>query len=151
GLTAHPDKQWVVQQARTAAMVFGEQPVPPQYLLRDHDTKFVQEFDEVFASEGVRVVPISVQAPNMSAHAERWVQSVKQEALDHFIVFGEEHPRHILDRYLIYYHSQRPHQSLGNRPPDGGPPDESDSPVSVDEVCCEEDLGGLLKHYYRPA
>ncbi|HEY8506127.1 MAG TPA: hypothetical protein VIL46_16190 [Gemmataceae bacterium] len=54
GMTAHPDRAWVAQQGRNAAMVFADEPVRPRYLLRDHDTKFVEEFDQVLGAEGWR-------------------------------------------------------------------------------------------------
>ena len=88
----------------------------------------------------------------MNPHAEAWVQRVKHECLNHFIVFGERHLRHILSRWLDYYHRFRPHQGLGNVPIS---PSEfsSDSMISIpfDKIACREWLGGLLKHYERKA
>ena len=46
-----------------------------------------------------------------------------------------------------YYHQERPHQGLGNRPLVGANPD----PPSQGKIVCKERLGGLLKHYYRKA
>jgi putative transposase len=151
GMTANPDRAWMVQQARNRAMIFDQEPVKPKYLLRDRDSKFVQEFDAILASEGIEVKPIAVRAPNQNAVAERFVQSAKSECLDHFIVFGEAHLRHLLSEYLIYYHHFRPHQGLGNRPLGC-----TDSALVVadrhlGEVACEERLGGLLRHYQRRA
>jgi putative transposase len=40
GLTPHPDRAWVAQQARNTAMFFAEQEVKPAVLLRDNDGKF---------------------------------------------------------------------------------------------------------------
>jgi putative transposase len=152
GLTAQPDRQWVVQQARNVALFFDEQPSKLRFLLRDHDSKFVREFDGVLEAEGVAVVPTSIRAPNMNAVAERFVQTVKQECLDHFVVFGEDHLRHLLAEFLRHYHEHRPHQGLGNVPPDGPPPaEDTDIPLSLAAVRCQERLGGLLKHYTRRA
>jgi transposase InsO family protein len=131
-------------------MFFDEQPVKPKYLVRDRDSKFVAGFDEILESEGIKVVKTSVGAPNMNAVAERFVGSVRRECLDHFIVLGEEHLRHILKSYLVHYHEQRPHQGLDNVPPHGLPPG-NDTPLSLADVRCEESLGGWLKHYWRPA
>ncbi|HEY8503744.1 MAG TPA: integrase core domain-containing protein [Gemmataceae bacterium] len=149
GMTAHPDRAWVAQQARNVAMHFGEQPVRPRYLLRDHDTKFVEEFDAILKAEGVEVKAVGPLAPDLNAHAERWVQSIKSECLDHFVVFGEAHLRHSVDCYVTYYNTDRPHQSLGNVPLSGQPPGPSREPPV--EVACAERLGGLLRHYYRKA
>ncbi|GIW91747.1 MAG: hypothetical protein KatS3mg109_2179 [Pirellulaceae bacterium] len=151
GMTPNPNAPWVIQQARNAAMHFGEEPAKPRYLLRDHDSKFVPEFDAVLEAEGMEVVPTSVQAPNMNAVAERFVQTVKGECLDHFIVFGEAHLRYLLKQFLIHYHECRPHQGLGNMPLGGLPAVPEDKPLILSEVRCEERLGGLLKHYSRAA
>jgi putative transposase len=151
GLTAHPDRAWVAQQARNTAMFFAEQEVKAAVLLRDNDQKYGPVFDAVFAAEGVEVKPITPRSPNLNARAERWVQTVKRELLDRFVVFGEAHLRYLLSEFLSHYHEARPHQSLGNAPPcepsslaDGPPPDPA-------EVVCHERLGGLLKHYSRKA
>ena len=156
GMTAHPDRDWMKQQARNISMFFAEQPIQPKYLLRDHDTKFVAEFDAILESDGITVKPVGPRAPNMNAHAERWVQTVKDECLNNVIVFGEDHLRYILKEYLTHYHEERPHQSLDNRPLNAPEESDSDKPVILpfpkrDEVVCHERLGGLLRHYTRRA
>jgi len=70
---------------------------------------------------------------------------VTNECLDYFAVFGEAHLRHLLSEYLAHYHSERPHQGLGNRLV-AGPDPRADAPVGG-AVVCEERLGGLLRHY----
>jgi putative transposase len=95
---------------------------------------------------------VSVRAPNQNAVAERFVQSVKSEVLDHFMVFSEKHLRHLLSEFLAHYHEERPHQGLGNVPLGGAPPSAEDrSILPLSEVRCRERLGGLLKHYRRTA
>jgi putative transposase len=44
---------------------------------------------------------------------------VKQECLDHFVVFGERHLRYLIREYVNHFHEERPHQGLGNVPPSG--------------------------------
>jgi putative transposase len=150
GMTANPDRQWMMQQARNTAMFFAEQADKPRYLLLDNDGKFVPEFDRILEAEGVQVKPITPCSPNLNATAERFVQSVKSEALDHFLIFGEKHLHYILTAYARYYHELRPHQGLGNVPPRATLP-APDTGEPVGEVVCEEFLGGLLKHYSRRA
>jgi putative transposase len=133
------------------AMIFDQEPVKPKYLLRDRDSKFVKDFDAILASEGITVTPIGVRAPNQNAVAERFVQSVRRECLDHFVVFGEAHLRHIMSEYLIYYHQHRPHQGLGNRPLSWTESAAAETDRPVGEVVCQERLGGLLRHYQRRA
>lgn len=151
GMTANPDRAWMMQQARNMAMIFDQESVKPKYLLRDHDSKFVKEFDAILASEGIEVKPVGVRAPNQNAVAERFVQTVKGECLDWFCVFGEAHLRYILGEFLAHYHRARPHQGLGNVPPDAPPQPENGEPRALAGVRCEERLGGLLKHYVRAA
>ena len=53
--------------------------------------------------------------PNLNDFAERFVQSIKIECLDHFVCFGEGHLRHIVAKYLEFYNRHRPHQGRNNR------------------------------------
>jgi putative transposase len=118
-------------------------------LLRDHDTKFTQQFDAILEAEGVEVKAVGPRAPNMNAVAERWVQSVKQECLDHFVVFDESHLRYILNQYLDWYHRCRPHQGLDKNLVDRAATSIAAGPFSADAIVWDERLGGLLKHYNR--
>lgn len=104
------------------------------------------EFDAILQSDGLEVVAVGPRAPNLNAHAERWVLSIKSECLDHFVVFGEDHLRYIVKEYLAHYNGERPHQGVGNVPLTSSPPD-----TSWGEVVCVERLGGLLRHYHRVA
>ena len=127
-------------------MFFGEQSPKPTYLLRDNDGKFGAAFDTVFEAEGIKVKKVGPRAPNMNAYAERWVQSVRRECLNHFIVLGEGHLRHILKEYEHHYNFERCHQGVGNVPLTSQPAAPADGVIE-----CSERLGGLLKHYHRNA
>jgi len=58
GVTANPNSAWVAQQARNLIMTLAEQEQRPRFLIRDRDSKYKGPFDEVFRSEGVRIVKI---------------------------------------------------------------------------------------------
>ena len=113
GMTPNPDRAWVAQQSRNTAMYFSQLPESPTMLIRDRDQKYSEQFDAVFKAEGVEVKRVGPQAPNMNAFAERWVQSVQKERLNHSLVFGEAHLRHILAEYVAHYYQERPHQGWG--------------------------------------
>ena len=117
----------------------------------DHDTKFTAQFEQILKSDGIKLKLTAVQAPNQNAYAERWVQTIQQECLDHFIVLGEKHLRYIVQEFVDYYNNFRPHQAKGNLPLGvDKPPDPPDS-VTLGDIECHERLGGLLRHYERKA
>jgi putative transposase len=70
-ITTNPDGRWVAQQARNLLMTLDED-VRLRFFIRDRDSKFTRDFDEVFRSVGVRVITAPVRAPKARAHTERW-------------------------------------------------------------------------------
>lgn len=109
-----PNGAWVEQQARNLVYDLAERGEKASYLIRDGDTKFTQKFDEIFKSEGIKVKKQPYRSPSLNAFAERFVQSIKQECLDHFVVFGEHHLERLIREYERHYNTVRPHQGLGN-------------------------------------
>jgi len=55
--------------------------------------------------------------PLANPYAERVIGSIRRECLEHVIVLGERHLRHILTRYADYYHGARTHLSLAKDSP----------------------------------
>jgi putative transposase len=53
-ITTNPAGRWVTQQARNLLMQLDDEEVRPRFLVRDRDSKFTRDFDEVFRSEGIR-------------------------------------------------------------------------------------------------
>jgi putative transposase len=154
GMTPNPDNIWMAQAARNMSMTFADEPAEcrPSHIIRDRDSKFTERFSSILETDGIKFRPIPARSPNMNPHAEAWVQRTKHEVLDHFIVFGEHHLRHILACWVTYYHTQRPHQGLGNVPIQVPlPPAEPLDAFRLDDIVCHELLGGLLKHYVRKA
>jgi putative transposase len=120
-------------------------------LLRDGDGKFTKDFDRTLKAVGIDVKRVGPRKPNQNAFAERWVQSVKQECLDRFIVFGEDHLRYIIAEYVEHYNQERPHQARDNLPLCAAKPPDGVSFLAPSAIACHERLGGLLKHYSRAA
>jgi len=81
-----------------------------------------------------------------NAHMERWIRSLKAECLDHFVPIGRRHLDHLVTEYLEHYHTERPHQGVGNRLLIG-----RGSPAEEGEIVCRARLGGALRHYERQA
>jgi hypothetical protein len=62
GVTANPSSAWVTQQARNVAMDLDDRARPIRFLLRDHDAKFTDRFDEVFHTQGAEVIRTPILA-----------------------------------------------------------------------------------------
>jgi putative transposase len=144
--TANPNGDWVAQQARNLVMHLGEQQ-PFRFLVRDRDSKFSHAFDEVFRTEGIRVIRTPVQAPNGNAHAERWVRTVRNDCLDRILILGRRHLEHVLRIYHQHYNAHRPHRALRLMPPDGRDP----TPPEATAGLRRRDLLGGLIHEYEAA
>jgi transposase InsO family protein len=148
GVTPHPDERWMMQIARNATMADWDILSPGHYLIYDRDRKFCPAFQRLIDQAGVMRVMLPPQSPNLNAYAERWVRSVKEEALSRLILFGERALWHTLNEYVTHYHQERPHQSKGNvilmpcMPP---------TQRRNRSLQCRERLGGLLKYYYGEA
>jgi putative transposase len=146
GVTDHPDSAWVTQQARNLAIEDRLDAV--RFLIHDRDSKYPWSFDEVFRTEGVRIVRSPVRSPKANAVCERWVGTVRRECLDHVLVLGRQHLKRVLTSYVAHYNGQRPHRALDLQTPEL----RGDPPVRVDpgRIRCLDVLGGLI-HEYEPA
>jgi len=121
---------------------------PGQYLIHDRDTKFCAAFQQLLDGAGVKRLPLPPRSPNLNAIAERWVRSVKSEALSPLILLGERSLRHVLSEYLTHDHKERCHQGLGNVIPFPARQAANDHEGAIQ---CQKRLGGLLKFYDREA
>ena len=128
GITTSPEGRWVSQQARNLLMQLDDEGIRPRFLIRDRDSKFTREFDEVFRAEGIRVI----RAP----------------------VIGRGHLQHALATYTSHYNEHRPHHG-GQRPPLSQPPPGGERTrsdvVDLDRVRRRELLGGLIHEYQLAA
>jgi transposase InsO family protein len=138
-VTPHPNAQWLAQQLTEA---FGWKEIP-RYLVRDRDGAYGDAFVRRLRAIGIRDRPTAPRSPWQNGHAERVIGSIRRECLDHVVVFGERHLRHLLLSYQRYYNEARTHLSLNK-----------DAPVprqirSVGRVVSVPLLGGLHHRYVR--
>jgi hypothetical protein len=149
GITRHPNEAWMKQIARNVTMDEWGFLDSRRYLIHDRDTKYTDSFRVIVKSGHVEPLKLPARSPNLNAYAERWVKSVKEEALSKLILFGEASLRRVLSEYLVHFHRERNHQGKGNVLLF---PQNCQSASSSDRsVRCRERLGGLLKYYHREA
>ena len=144
--TANPAGAWVEQQARNFTMHVEETGLECSIVVHDRDAKFTRAFDGILNENGAKPNRLPPCSPNLNAYAERFVQTLKHECLNHFIVFGERHLNYLVAEFVDHYHTARPHQGIGNATPIPC----RDGPCSG-PIRCESRLGGVLKHYHRAA
>jgi transposase InsO family protein len=147
-VTAHPTGMWVAQQTRNLLMELGERAADVKFLIRDRDRKFTNTFDEVFRSEGIRILLSAPQAPRMNAIMERWVGSVRREILDRVLIINATHLRTVLAEYQTHFNYHRPHRALDQASPLRALPEPIDADI---KVICRDRLGGLLHEYAQVA
>ena len=63
--------------------------VGKRYLIHDRDPLFTAEFLETLGTSGVKSVKLPPRSPNLNAHAERFVRTIKESCLERMILFGE--------------------------------------------------------------
>ena len=102
----------------------------------------------LFAGRTVHVVPNAFSVENFRPHskvmARRYLRLPQDRKL---ILFGEHHLRRTLNEFVAHYHSDRPHQGIGNR----RIAPTADQPPDGEQVVVDERLGGLLRSYRRSA
>jgi putative transposase len=147
GITPHPTDSFITQCARQLTDPFEGFLLEKRYLLHDRDEKFRHGFDRTLRASSVEPIVLPPWSPNLNAYCERFVRSIKEEALNQMIVIGEAVLRTVIQSYLTHYHHERNHQGLGNQliVPESG----MEKQCGV--VVRRERLGGLLSYYHREA
>jgi putative transposase len=78
------------------------------------------------------------------------VKTIRHEALNHFVFFGERHLRYVVKEFMAHYHAERFHQGLGGQLIQR-PAGTANQNESKDKVICRSRLGGMLNFYVREA
>jgi hypothetical protein len=64
--------------------------------------------------------------------------------LDNFLLMGRAQVERILEEYVAFYNTQRPHQGIRQQIPKPGEAEKADGAIRKSAV-----LGGLHHHYFR--
>ena len=146
GIASRANGLWMSQVGRHVTDAVDGILSGKSFLIHDRDPLFTAEFQGILTSVGVDCVKLPPRSPNLNAHAERFVRSIKESCLDRLILFGEHSLRRAIREFVTHYHQERNHQGLGNRLI------VSDSVSNTSgTIHCRERLGGLLNYYYRAA
>jgi putative transposase len=147
GIATTANGLWMSQIARNLSGAGEGILQGKRYLIHDRDPLFTTEFLEMLADVGVKSVKLPPRSPNLNAHAERFVRTIKESCLERMILFGEESLRTAIHNFVAHYHTERNHQGLGNRLiiPRAG------RLVTAGPVQRRQRLGGMLNYYYRAA
>jgi putative transposase len=136
----------MAQWARNLAV--GERLRGVRFLIRDRDSKFFGPFDEVFRTEGVRIIRTPIRAPKANAFAERWVRTARRECLEHLLILGGRHLERLLREFTGHYNAERPHRGLRLTRPS---PPTSSSSFGSGAIRRRDRLGGMIHEYHREA
>jgi hypothetical protein len=110
GVTANPAIAWIVQVARNFTSDLEDAGYRFRFLIRDRDTKFTASFDEVYRAVGISAIRTPVRSPKANAFAERFVRTVREDCLDHLLIYSRRHLESVLEAYVRHYNEAGPHR-----------------------------------------
>ena len=145
GISALANGLWMNQIARNVTDSVDGLLTGKRYLIHDRDPLFTDGFLGTLKEVGVQSVKLPPRSPNLNAHAERFVRSIKESCLERMILFGESSLRTAVQNFVAHYQTERNHQGLSNRLilPDPA------HVCSTGIVQCRRRFGGILNYYYR--
>jgi len=150
GVTANPTGAWTTQAARNLFLRDGEKLAGSRALVRDRGSQFIDTFDEIFRTEGLKILKTPVRTPVANAFAERWIGSIRRELLNRTIIWNQHQVEQLVVDYIDHYNEHRPHRSLDQRPPIG-----TEASPSADQrhlrVVKSSRCHGLINEYQNAA
>jgi transposase InsO family protein len=117
GATANPTGAWTTQAARNLFLRHTDQLADSRALVRDRGSQFIETFDEVFRTEGLKILQSPVRTPVANAFAERWIGSIRRELLDRTIIWNQRQLERVVVDYVEHYNTHRPHRSRATTTP----------------------------------
>jgi transposase InsO family protein len=146
GVTTNPAMAWVTPVARTFTSDLEDAGRRFRFLIRDRAKKFTAAFDEVFKAIGISSIRTPVRSPKANAFAERFVRTVREDCLDHPLVYSKRHVESVLADYVRHYNEARPHRGRKLATPLA-----HSAQSHTGEICRRDILGGIIHEYDRAA
>lgn len=120
--TEHPNSTWVCEQTM----------------------KFIKTLQQ----SGIKTNPLPIVSPNLNGRCERFIETIKLECLEKFIILGKQHLDYLISEFTIYYNMRRSHTARDHLPPIRKFPEEVEK-LSLDEVQVISHIDGLVKSFER--
>ena len=148
--TLHPNSAWVEKQTELFIEQTAQRASKPDIVMHDLDTKFTKEFTAKLVNKGIRTNPLPKASPNLNGRCERFIQTIKYECLNKFIVFGKQQLDHLVGEFVDYYNKHRSSMVRDHLPPVREEPDEVEK-LTMEEIEVKSYVGGLVKSFERKA
>jgi putative transposase len=152
GITTNPTGHWTTQAARNLFLRHPDRFADTRALVRDRGSQFIDAFDEIFRTEGLKIYKTPIRTPVANTFAERWIGTLRRELLDRTIIWNQHQLERLVTDYINHYNSHRPHRSLYQRPPLGNDPQvTADSETAPLRVARSTRCDGLINEYRNAA
>ena len=147
GIIQQPHGEWMMRVGRNLLDAVDGFLLGKRYLILDRDPLYTAAFRRLLRDAHVEPLRLTARSPNLNAHAERFVRSIRDECLHHIVLLGEQHLRTVVREYVARYHGERNHQGLDNSliAP------QSATVVADGGVQRRARLGELLSYYHHEA
>jgi transposase InsO family protein len=109
GVTANPTGEWTTQAARNLFIGHAERLEGARAPVRDRGSQFIDAFDEVFSTQGFKILRTPVRTPVANTFAERWIGSIRRELLDRTIIWNHRQLERLVRDYIDHFNQHRPH------------------------------------------
>jgi hypothetical protein len=150
GIAPNPDGEGMQQMAQNLTDSVDGFLRNATHLTHDGDPLFTKAFEAILRERGVKCAKIPAQSPNCNPHAERFVETIKCECLNHLVLFGERNLRYVIEEFMAHYHRESFHQGLGGQLIEVKAGATSTKRAQA-KVVCRSRLGGMLNYYHREA
>ena len=114
-ISPHPNPAFMQQCARQFTDPFEGSLSGKRYLIHERDTKFTPAFDGLLKASSVEPIVLPPRSPNLNAHCERFVRSIKEEALEQRVMFGERSLDYAIHQCLANSCTEPNSQGLANQ------------------------------------
>ena len=119
-------------------------------IMHDRDVKFTKEFTKTVANLDMKTNPLPKGSPNPNGRCERFIETIKLECLNKFILFGRRHLDYVVSEFVTYFNTARSHMERDHLPPIRDVTEEVET-LTMGQIDVKSYVGGLVKSFHRKA